>query len=248
MAPLSRPGPPGQGAAETNARGLRRRGKFEFIRCKCWRSSLLFVLMGQLAAGFEGGRNTVALHRVLADHERRLRSRVSPKVAKAILAVPGPAKPQGPAEATKPAAAAAKTEPLLQMVPADSTKPTEAAGDSAVPDAPAAEQSRGVKRHISTEHILSPDDRTPPLQSTSTRRHVGSPTWLRSLSAMQSPQFISTLDILGACTRSPLLGPRVEHIYKRAPVDTDQQPHISCRRIDQTHGQFMLRSRRRCGG
>ena len=33
---------------------------------------------------------------------------------------------------------------------------------------------------------------------------------------MQSPQFISTLDILGDCTRSPLLGPRVEHIYKRA--------------------------------
>ena len=144
MAPLSRPGPPGQGAAETNARGLRRRGKFEFIRCKCWRSSLLFVLMGQLAAGFEGGRNTVALHRVLADHERRLRSRVSPKVANAILAVPGPAMPQGPAEATKPAAAAAKTEPLLQMVPADSTTPTEVAGNSAVPDASAAEQSRAA--------------------------------------------------------------------------------------------------------
>ena len=33
---------------------------------------------------------------------------------------------------------------------------------------------------------------------------------------MQSPSFISTLDSLGACTRSPLLGPRVEQIYKRA--------------------------------
>ena len=33
---------------------------------------------------------------------------------------------------------------------------------------------------------------------------------------MQSPQFISTRDMLGACGRPPLLGPRVAQIYKRA--------------------------------
>ena len=33
---------------------------------------------------------------------------------------------------------------------------------------------------------------------------------------MQSPQFISTRDILGACGGPPLLGPRVEHMCKRA--------------------------------